>query len=66
VAEDGVRIAPLAGIERSARIVDDAPVRDTGAAGFVTSMSLKSPRPCRSRKPLGEPASSYSLAGTDA
>ena len=35
-----------------------------GTAGFVTSISRKSPLPCWSRRPLGEAASAYSLAGT--
>ena len=35
-----------------------------GSDGFVTSISRKSPLPRWSRRPLGEPASAYSLVGT--
>ena len=36
----------------------------TGSRGLVMSIRRKSPRPIRSRRPLGDPGSLYSLVGT--
>ena len=50
------------GVPRSAQ----TPQSETasGADGSVMSISRKSPRPARSRRPLGESSSAYSEVGT--